>query len=325
MKKLVYIAIALFAVSLGLALPVDPEVFVQHELPRPPFEKVITMDLSSYAETRLEQGFDLLFIHHSCGGQLMADAGIDQGEHCIYASHPNGGGLRRLLEENGYAVHEASYSSALGERTDLFDWLPKFRDDMDVIRTCSLQDTHLPDSVVNRIVLFKSCYPNNNFVAEGTAPGNPAGPDLTVWNAKSSFRALLNELAKHPDTLFVCLTAPPLAPKQKPVPLWKAVSRKLMGKGIDINERAAYARSFNNWLKSTEGWLHGYGGRNVAVFDYYHLLTGEGRSDLSAYPTGNGYDSHPSHEGNRKAAEALVPFLNRAVRRAELRPEVTLH
>jgi hypothetical protein len=52
------------------------------------------------------------------------------------------------------------------------------------------------------------------------------------------------------------------------------------------------------------------------VFDYYDLLTGCVASDLSLYPTGGGYDSHPSREGNEKAAEAFVPFLNRAVQRA---------
>ena len=57
---------------------------------------------------------------------------------------------------------------------------------------------------------------------------------------------------------------------------------------------------------------------NVVVFDYYNLLTDDGSSDLLRYPTGGGFDSHPSREGNEKAAEAFVPFLNKAVRRAGL-------
>ena len=56
------------------------------------------------------------------------------------------------------------------------------------------------------------------------------------------------------------------------------------------------------------------------MFDYYDILTGKGQSDLCVYPTGDGYDSHPSREGNGKAAAAFVPFLNQAVRRAGLTP-----
>ncbi|MCP4800241.1 MAG: hypothetical protein GY893_09885, partial [bacterium] len=65
----------------------------------------------------------LLFIHHSCGGQLMAEQGekiggaSGSGERCIYDSHPNGGGLRSSLTTAGYEVHEASYESKLGQDT----------------------------------------------------------------------------------------------------------------------------------------------------------------------------------------------------------------
>jgi hypothetical protein len=80
------------------------------------------------------------------------------------------------------------------------------------------------------------------------------------------------------------------------------------------------ARQFNGWLAGSEGWLKDSGLANVAVFDYYDILTDHGKSDLSLYPTGKGYDSHPSREGNQKAAEDFIPFLNRAVRRAGLSP-----
>ena len=42
----------------------------------------------------------------------------------------NGGGLRALLEQSLYSVHEASYGSRLGENTDVFDWPAKFKDNM---------------------------------------------------------------------------------------------------------------------------------------------------------------------------------------------------
>ena len=74
----------------------------------------------------------LLFIHHSCGGQLLAEPGEQSGggkdsdASCIYRSDPNGGGLRAQLQGAGYEVHEASYGSLLGEDTDIGHWRRKF-------------------------------------------------------------------------------------------------------------------------------------------------------------------------------------------------------
>ena len=277
------------------------------------------LDLSGFPDAPPAQPLQLLFIHHSCGGQLLAAPGPAAGANCIHTTHPNGGGLRALLERNNYQVHEASYGSLVGQDTDIFDWLPKFRDQMDLILTCDRQDTRYQDGRRNRIVVFKSCFPNNAFVAAGSAPGNPAGPELTVWNAKAAYTALLDEFRKHPDVLFVCLTAPPLAPQLPPQALWKKLARKVMGRAEPSPAASApLAREFNNWLAGTDGWLKDGQPANVVVFDYYHILTGDGASDLSAYATANGCDSHPSQAGNTKAAQAFVPFLNRAVRRAGL-------
>jgi hypothetical protein len=73
-------------------------------------------------------------------------------------------------------------------------------------------------------------------------------------------------------------------------------------------------------MKSPEGWLKGYPEKNVVVFDYYDVLTEGGASNLSRFASGDGRDSHPSAEGNQKAAAAFAPFINRAVRRAGLAP-----
>jgi hypothetical protein len=274
------------------------------------------LDLSDYSAKAPPQPVDLLFIHHSCGGQLFASAGPEDGAQCIYKTHPEGGGLRALLETNSYRVHEASYGSAVGEKTDIFDWLPKFRDQMDQVLTCDNQDTPLQNGRRNQIIVFKSCFPNNGFRSQGTPPGNHAGPDLSVWNARAAYTALLGEFRKQPDVLFVCMTAPPLAPKRRPQPLWKVLAKKILGRETDFNARSGpLARQFNNWLADTNGWLKDYPLNNVVVFDLYDILTGYGQSDFSIFPTDGGYDSHPSREGNQKAAHAFVPFLNRSVHR----------
>jgi hypothetical protein len=284
-------------------------------------------ELSAFPDHAPSGRLSLVFLHHSCGGQLLADPGPEQGENCIYQTSPNGGGLRTRLTQSGYEIHEAAYGSRIGQDTDVFHWWPKFRDQMDDILACRHQDERLEPGVRNQIVVFKSCFPNNWFESEGVPPGDPRGPELTVSNARAAYRALLEEFRKLPQVLFICVTPPPVAFKSSPQPLWKQLAKELLGRSHPGIRSAALAREFNNWLKSPAGWLQDYPLPNVAVFDYYDLLTDEGKSNFSAYPTGDGSDSHPSTRGNQKAAEAFVPFLNRAVRRANLarQPSTTTH
>jgi len=97
---------------------------------------------------------------------------------------------------------------------------------------------------------------------------------------------------------------------------------------------AANARAVANWL--TTKWLSHYRYKNVAVFDFYNVLTSNGgsadvndlgssegnhhrwrngavqhtqtaMSDFLAYPSG---DSHPSQAGNTKATKEFVQLLN---------------
>lgn len=286
--------------------------------------RVAAMDLSAFSDARPAAPLRLLFIHHSCGGQLLAPPGA-QAERgagtCIYAAHPNGGDLRHLLEQTGYEVHEASYKSRLAEHTDLLDWPPKFRDQMDDLLRTSHQDETYGDARRNQVIVFKSCFPNSGFVGRGTAPGDWHGPALTVWNARASLTALLPEMAKHPEVLFVYVTAPPLAPEAERERAWKWLLQTVRGRPHPkdaLLESGAWAREFNDWVKARDGWLANYAGRNVVVFDYYDVLTGHGRSNLSVYATDAGADAHASSDGNAIAAREFVPLLNRAVRRAGL-------
>jgi len=317
-KYIVIISVIIIATCITMMIPVGGTDVPEEE----PIKKQEDMDLSEFSENAPGKELNLLFIHHSCGGQLFADLGEDNGENCIYESHPNGGGLRTLLNNEGYSVHEASYASEIGDRTDIFDWLPKFRDKMEKVLRCSNQDTfYAEDDKHNDIVAFKSCYPNNNFVGKGEEPGKPEGPELTVWNARAAYVALLPEFQKYPEVLFICVTAPPLAGRLSPEPMWKHLARKVLNKPRQQRSNGPFAREFNNWLKAEDGWLKDYTEKNVVVFDYYDVLTADGKSNYCEYPTGkHGTNSHPSSEGNRLSAEAFVPSVNRAVRRAGLVP-----
>jgi hypothetical protein len=287
--------------------------------------RVAGVDLSKYSADGPATKTDLLFIHHSCGGQWLAARGggpNGEGERapCIYARHPNGGELRARLEAAGYVVHEASYGSDIGDRTDLFDWLPKFRDKMDEILRVDENDRFFVGARRNRVVVFKSCFTNSDFVGAGTPPGDPAGPALTVANAKATMTAVLAELAKRPDVLFVYVTAPPLAGGS--VPAWRALARAAkrvlrVRRELPRDESGALARTFDDWMKSPSGWLAGYPRANVVVFDYFDVLTGNGLQNVAFYASAAG-DSHPSSAGNEAATRLFVPFVNRALHRFEL-------
>ena len=153
----------------------------------------------------------------------------------------------------------------------------------------------------NEIVMFKSCFPNSNLEGNPDDPPAPGGDSLTVSNAKYIYNDLLKYFATRPDKLFVVITAPPV---QDPT-------------------FADNARAFNTWL--VRNWLaeNGYTQRNVAVFDFYNILTGPNNhhryrdgaiehitdrgGNTAAYPT---EDDHPSSAGNQKATVEFVPWLN---------------
>jgi hypothetical protein len=244
-----------------------------------------------------KQRVKLIFIHHSCGKNWLADG------------H---GKLGEALARNNYFVSDTNYGwgpNSIGDRTDITDWPewftgPESGRTMKALRAESgrlspyARNASDPGGE-NRIIMFKSCFPNSKL--EG-APSDPPrrGDGLTVQNAKAIYNELLTYFRTQPHTLFIAITAPPV---QDPT-------------------YAANARAFNNWL--VRDWLARYQGSNVAVFDFYNVLTGagnhhrfhngaiehitdRGRNTLQ-YPT-NG-DNHPSPAGNQKATRELVPLLN---------------
>jgi len=275
---------------------------------------ILELDLSSYSAARPKDPVNLLFIHDSIGGQLMADRGGIKGESGIFRTHTNGGGLRTLLTQNNYIVHEAACGSKIGDKTDVCQWNRTFGEHMDRILTTRHQDVLFGDNSRNKVVMFQSSFSSNLIEAEGTEPGSADSSRKTTANYKAAYRSLLKYLEQNPETLFMAVTAPPLA---KPAPD-RSFIRMMLGRPDPADEIGKRARDFNNWLKNIySGWLKDYPLRNVVVFDYYDFLTFYGASNWLRYPSVMGRDSHPSAEGNAKAAIEMVPFLNRALNRLE--------
>ena len=239
----------------------------------------------------------LIFIHHSCGENWLAD---------------NHGGLGKTLSNNNYFVSDTNYGwgpESIGDRTDITDWPEWFTGPRSSSYLAALykeSGKHSPYSRTisdpggeNQIIMFKSCFPNSNLEGRPTDP--PArGDGLTVSNVKAIYNELLKYFSTRPDKLFIAITAPP----------------------VQDGTYAANARAFTTWL--VKDWLAGYRGNNVAVFDFYNVLTSpenhhqfdsgkitymnnKGKNTLY-YPT-NG-DDHPSPAGNKKATKEFVPLLN---------------
>jgi hypothetical protein len=254
-----------------------------------------------------EQPVRLVFIHHSTCGNWLADP----------AENPLGGNLGRALMDNNYYVSATNYGwgpDAIGDATDIPNWLDWFRGPRSAVYTDALykeDGQNFGDYGIwprlnndpggeNRIILFKSCFPNSDLEGNPTDPPAPEGW-LTVSNAKYVYNEILKYFGTRPDKLFVVITAPPLI----------------------SSANAANARAFNDWL--VNDWLqeNDYALNNVAVFDFYNVLTGPdnhhrvvngqiehtyvGGQNLLYYPSG---DDHASKEGNTKATAEFVPMLN---------------
>jgi len=268
----------------------------------------------------------LIFIHHSTGENWLSD---------------ENGGLGSVLMQNNYFVSDTYYGwgpDSIGDRTDIGNWYEWFNGPSSSTYLSALYAESSQSSSYSRlssdpggeniVVMFKSCFPNSNL---GGNSGNPPtsgdnplrGQDasseyMTVENAKGIYIDLLNYFATRQDKLFVAITAPPLSSSET------------------SSGYAANARAFNNWLINE--WLAGYPYKNVAVFDFYNVLTSNGgssnvndaglsggnhhrwwngavehvqtlTSNISAYPTASD-DSHPTQAGNRKATQEFIPLLN---------------
>jgi hypothetical protein len=269
----------------------------------------------------------LIFIHHSCGENWLAD---------------EDGGLGIALRDNGYFVSDTNYGwtvggTDIGSLTDIGHWWTWFRGDHSAAYTAALYTEYEQHSWYtrrstdpggeNEIIMFKSCYPNSYLGGNpgdpptaGTNPlrGHAADDDTihTVANAKGIYNDILAYFATRQDKLFVAVTAPPQVEAETDA------------------AHAANARALNDWL--VEEWLDGYPHNNVAVFDFFNVLTSNGGdanthdagaeagnhhrwwsgavqhiqtegNDFAAYGSG---DSHPTAAGNQKATAEFVPLLN---------------
>ncbi len=252
---------------------------------------------------------DLVFIHHSCGRDwlergglhdaLLAKDYIDERNDIYYGTD---------LPPD--PARPDSLGPTPGDRTYMDHWLGWFNDYFEGIRARGTADG------VNRIVMFKSCYPASNVVSEGTQPGDPFSSTNTVANYQAvyrhasgagntythggaTYRPLEDVFAANPDTLFIPVTAPP---------------RHYGPSDATTDAEAARARAFNSWL--TDTWLPSYRAdnplhHNVAVFDWFDFLAYP--ADHAAHPNrlrseygGGAGNSHPNTDADLASTAAFA-------------------
>jgi len=278
----------------------------------------------------------LVFIHHSVGANWL-DNGLKEAllEKEYISEYNNIYYGVGVLPDAG---RPNSLGLVTGDYTDMNHWIFWFNDYLESVRTNQSYNPGRIDKLIdripglgeyylnlkqdtyaggtNKIVMFKSCFPNSDLVSAGEGPGNPFDSQKTIANYQAIFRhpdgaghtytyngitykALEDIFAENPDTLFVYVTAPPLhyAPTD-----------------ATTDAHARNAREFNNWLKND--WLPDYnaahpGLNNVVVFDFFDVLAGP--DDDPEYPNrlkaefgGESGDSHPNEQANHYATEVYA-------------------
>lgn len=248
---------------------------------------------------------DLMFIHHSVGSNWLS-SGLESSLIAkTYIDERNDIGYGTAMSPD--AGRPTALGSVPGDSTDMNHWIFWFNDYLGRVKVYGCA------TGVNRIVMFKSCYPNSNITADGTLPGDPFSSTKTLTNYKAIFRhangpgntytrsgytyqPLEDVFAANPSTLFVYVTAPALC-------------------YTGTNDANAHrVRLFNNWLKNE--WLASYNAahpklNNVLVFDLFDCLAYPDTDP--AHPNrlrgeygGATSDSHPNTAGSQHATQLFA-------------------
>ena len=173
MKRIVTIVILIIMCCTALCTSTPP----QSQANTPKRYPLKPPPISSYPASEPappSQPIKLIFLHHSSGENWLKD---------------NNGGLGIALRDNNYFVSDTNYgwgpvleegSDPIGSYTDIGHWWtwfrgPKSTEIMDAVYAESGQHSSYSRLKTdpggkNRIVMFKSCYPNSNL------RGNPDDP-----------------------------------------------------------------------------------------------------------------------------------------------------
>jgi hypothetical protein len=222
----------------------------------------------------LAQATRIVFLHHSCGENLI-----------------NQGDVREGLTALGYEFYDHGYNEeglrlADGSYTGTNFGVPGDNTDPDGFADIFAQPLHdPPDNTFSHlmqydVIAFKSCYPVSNIWG-----------DEQLAEYQSYYLSIRDRMDQYPDKIFVIVTQPPQVPANS-----------------DPAE-AARARAFVNWLQSDE-YLAGH--PNVFVFDFFGLLADDDNFLRPEYRLDE-YDGHPNQRANRDIGPLFVAFIDEAI------------
>jgi len=217
----------------------------------------------------------IIFLHHSCGHNLIEQGGVRQG-----------------LTALGYEFYDHGYNSdglrdASGMSTGRSFDVPGDNTDPDGIAAIFAQPLHdPPDNTFSHlmqydVIAFKSCFPTSNIAS-----------DDQLDEYKSYYLSVRDRMDQYPDKVFIVVTQPPQVP------------------GSSDSAEAARARALANWLKSDQ-FLAGH--PNLFTFDFFGHLAGDDNFLRAEYRFDD-YDGHPNERANREIGPLFVEFIDRAIR-----------
>jgi len=221
------------------------------------------------------QGARIIFLHHSCGANLIAQGGVREG-----------------LTAQGYEFYDHGYNEeglvlADGTSTGTNFDVPDDNTNPDGYAVIFAQPLHdPPDNTFSHlmqydVIVFKSCFPVSIIDS-----------DEQLEEYKSYYLSIRERMDQYPDKIFVIVTQPPELPADS------------------SPEAAARARSFASWLSSDE-YVSGHA--NVFVYDFFGQLAGGDNFLKPEYRTDES-DAHPNELANRTIGPLFVTFLDEAIR-----------
>lgn len=235
----------------------------------------LSTSLLPLASARAQAPIRIIFLHHSCGQNL-----IEQGR------------VREGLSALGYEFYDHGYNDeglrdADGEYTGRNFDVPNDNTDPDGLAAIFAQPLHSPpDNTFSYlmqydVILFKSCFPTSNI-----------GSDEQLAEDQAYYLSMRDRMDQHPEKLFIVVTQPPQAPANS------------------NPEEAARARALAEWLASDE-FLAGH--PNVFTFNFFGCLAGPDGFLRPEYRPDDEYDAHPNERANREIGPLFVAFVDQAI------------
>ena len=222
---------------------------------------------------------NVIFLHHSTGGNLIAQGGVREAFSAAgYDFWDHGYNSQGLTGPDGTSV---GYSYNIpGDNTDPDGLAHIFSQ-----RLCARPFNAFSGLIQHEVIIFKSCFPVSNITTEEQ-----------LEQYKNYYLQMRDVMDQHLDRVFIVVTPPPLNPAAT-----DAVA-------------AVRARAFAEWLKSDE-FLKGHS--NVYTFDFFGLLAEDDPAAPDTHMLREEYreeeDSHPNRRANETVGSIFVQFVISAI------------